>query len=105
MITFVVNVAQEQYEGAEQCHDKRHWIGVPPRLEEPHHSNSTEGGISILGLTIDYQATAFRYVSSRDHCLLSSPLSLAAAATSPPDVATEADAPPPRSTRPQLATH
>ena len=53
MITFVVNFAQEQYEGAEQCHDKRRWIGVPPRLEEPHHSNSTEGGISILGLTID----------------------------------------------------
>ena len=48
MITFIVNFAQEQYEGA---HNKRHRMGVTPWLEEPHHSDSTEVGSSILGLT------------------------------------------------------
>jgi len=37
MIASVVKFAQEQYEGAEQCHDKCHRIGVTPRLEKPHH--------------------------------------------------------------------
>ncbi len=53
MITFLINFAQEQYEGAEGCLNKCHRMGVTPRLEEPHHSDSTEGASSILGLTID----------------------------------------------------
>ena len=70
MITFVVNIAQEQYKGAERCHDKRPRIGVTTRLEEPHHSASTEGGSSILGLSIDIpKLLPPDTFSSRDRCL------------------------------------
>ena len=96
MITLVVNFDQELYKGAERCHDKRYRIGVPPRLKEPHHSFSTQGGSSILGLTIDIPKILHPDTFSfRDRCLFSSLTSLAAATASPPGVATESNAPSP----------